>query len=67
MRVTFKDGSFLEIMTSAEDKNKLTIIMCGFKGYNQLTMSSSDLSLNQVNEMIGFLTDWVEDLDEHFT
>ncbi len=63
MRVTFKDGSFLEMMPSTQEdgENKLTVIMCGFKGYNQLTMSSSDLSLDQVNEMIKFLSEWSEE------
>ena len=64
MKITFKDGSFLEIIPSApdEDEPKITIVMCGHKGYNQVTMSSSELSPVQVSEMIKFLAKWAEDL-----
>lgn len=68
MKVTFKDGSFLEIIPSAQDEEpKITIVMCGHKGYNQVTMSSSDLSLPQVSEITGFLADWIKKIDEHST
>jgi len=68
MKVTFKDGSFLEIIPSASgEEPKITIVMCGHKGYNQVTMSSSDLSPAQTGEMIEFLKGWLENLGTNFT
>lgn len=59
MKITFgEDGGFLEIIPSG--KNKITLIMCGRKSYREVTMSSTDLSKEQVSEIIEFLTEWKE-------
>jgi hypothetical protein len=60
MKITFgEDGSFLEIFPSGDNK-KITLIMCGRKSYREVTMSSTELSKEQVSEMIKFLTEWQE-------
>ncbi len=50
--ITFEDGSFIKIEKSIHKDNHITIIMCGLneKG-NKLTMSSSDLSPDQVEQL----------------
>lgn len=57
MKVVFADGSFLEILPNKEG-DKLNFVMCGFKDFNQLTMSSSELNEDQIEELITFLTNW---------
>ena len=58
MKVEFdEDGSFLEFLSA---KDKITLIMCGIKSYRQVTMSSADLSKEQVDEIINFLIEWKE-------
>jgi hypothetical protein len=56
MKIVFEDGSFLEFMPA--DNNKLHIILCGFKTKKQLTMSSSELTKEQVQEIIKYLQEW---------
>ena len=63
MRVTFEDGSFLEIMQSVQDENRLTFVLCGFKDYDKLTMSSSELNISQVEQIKEFLEDWRKKLE----
>ena len=58
MKITFEDGSFLEFMPSAQDDNKLTVILCGFKDINKLTMATSEIDRNNVSEIIEFLSEW---------
>lgn len=53
MKIVFEDGSFLELLK--EDDGTVTIVLCGFKGKNQLTMSSSKLSADQINKILEFL------------
>lgn len=57
MKIEFEDGSFLEVMTD-DDKQMANIIMCGIKDYNKFTMSASSLSLEQVEALIEFLSEW---------
>jgi len=57
VKVDFKDGSFL-LFESTEDK-KVNVIMCGRKDANSVTMSSSFIDKDQVNEIMGFLNDWL--------
>ena len=53
MKLEFDDKSYLEII---QDKKELTIILCGNKCKNQLTVSSVKLSAEQVKEMLSFLS-----------
>ena len=61
MRIEFDDSSFLEIMPSAQDKDRITFVICGLKDYKQLTMSYSDLKKEQVRDIITFLTSWLDE------
>ena len=54
MKIIFEDESFLEIIPT-NDEDKLHIILCGFKTKKQLTMSSSELTKEQAQEIIKFL------------
>ena len=59
MKITFgEDGSFLELLPN--DDNKVTLVMCGRKSYREVTMSSAELSKEQVTEIIKFLSEWQE-------
>lgn len=50
--ITFDDGSFIKIEKSLHRNNYVTIIMCGLNEEgNKLTMSSSDLSPDQVEQL----------------
>lgn len=60
MKINFgKDNSFLEIFPSG-DNSTLTLIMCGRKSYREVTMSSTELTKEQVAEIIKFLSEWQE-------
>jgi len=66
MRIVFEeDGSFLELIPTED--NKIAFIMCGRKSHKEVTMSSADLSLEQVSNLATFLMDWLDDNEEHFT
>lgn len=59
MKITFDDGSFLEVMSIDQlDEFKLRFVLCGFKNHKELTMSASELSLEQIDELMEFLSDW---------
>jgi hypothetical protein len=59
MKITFdKDDSFLEILPS---EDQITFIMCGHKSFREVTMSSAELSKEQVSEIIAFLSEWIEE------
>lgn len=53
MKITFEDGSFLEL--EPNDDGSIRLILCGIKSYNQATMSTADLNEEQVAEMTNFL------------
>ena len=56
MKITFEDdGSFLEFLPESD---KITVILCGRKSYNQVTMSNANISEEQVSEIIEFLLEW---------
>lgn len=56
MKIMFnEDDSFLELLSN---EDKVTFVMCGKKSYRQVTMSSADLSEEQVDEIIAFLNEW---------
>lgn len=57
MKISFEDGSFLQIDDTIKGDKVITITMCGLKnGGKIVTMSTSDLNCDQVNEIIEFLT-----------
>lgn len=59
MKITLgDDGGFLEIFPSSD--NKITMVMCGRKSYKEVTMSSTELSKEQVSKIIEFLSKWQE-------
>jgi len=53
MKITFEDGSFLEFAPNPD--GSLRVILCGIKSYNKTTMSTADLSEEQVIEITNFL------------
>lgn len=56
MRIAFEDGSFIDVEDSPNDGKIITITMCGVSSDgNSLTMSSSDLELEQVEQICEFL------------
>jgi len=65
MRITFEDGSFLEL--ESHEDGSIRVILCGIKSYNQATMSTADLSPEQVSELFMFLADLEQEKEEHFT
>lgn len=59
MKIIFnEDNSFLEVLPSDET---ITIILCGRKSHNEVTMSSAELSNIQVDELLNFLISWKEE------
>lgn len=56
MKLEFKDGSYFEMI---QNSDIVTIILCGKKGKNLLTMSSADLTKEQVKQIINFLQNLV--------
>lgn len=59
MKITFEeDGSFLEFLPAKEG---ITVILCGKKSYNQVTMSKAALTKSQVSDIIEFLSDWKDE------
>ena len=57
LKIEFNDKSYIEMTTKAEG---LAIVLCGNKNKNQLTMSSVSLTIEQVEQMITFLEDFVK-------
>jgi hypothetical protein len=53
MKITFDDGSFLEL--SKNDDGTVTIIVCGFKNKKQLVMSSSKLEKKDLEQLFEFI------------
>lgn len=53
MKITFEDGSFLELEPNAD--GSIRLILCGIKSYNHATMSTADLNKEQVAEITDFL------------
>lgn len=53
MKITFDDGSFLELIKN--DDGTATIVLCGFKGKNQLVMSSSKLEKKDIEQLFEFI------------
>lgn len=54
MKIIFDDGSFLEL--GYINKEDLRIVLGAKQGYNKTTMVSVDLTDDQVQEIINFLT-----------
>ena len=52
MKITFEDGSFLEL--EHNNDGSVRLVLCGIKGYNQTTMSAADLNKEQVVEITNF-------------
>jgi hypothetical protein len=56
MKIIFEeDNSFLEVLPSGKT---ITIILCGRKSHNEVTMSSAELSNTQVDDLLNFLISW---------
>jgi len=55
MRIDFEDGSFIALMPS---QDKITFVTCGRKSRRETTMSSSELTRENVEELLAFLTKW---------
>lgn len=56
MKISFKDGSFIHIDKSHNSGKVITITMCGVSSDgNSVTMSSSDLEFEQVEQICEFL------------
>ena len=61
MKINFdEDNSFLELLPSED--NKMTLIMCGRKSLREVTMSSAELTEEQVAEIIDFFTRWKNEI-----
>lgn len=54
MKIDFDDGSFILVEESVVPHKVATITMCGVKE-KSVVMSSSDLSEEEAEDMIGFL------------
>lgn len=59
MKITFEDGSFI-MLDNTNKSDQLNLIMCGLQGSNKLTMSSSKLNKEQVEQVIKFLESWLQ-------
>jgi len=59
MKITFEDGSFI-MFDVTNNKDQLNLIMCGLQGSNKLTMSSSKLSRDQIEQAVKFLESWLQ-------
>lgn len=63
MKINFDDGSFLSFIPS-DKPGTLTMVMCGIKdSTGATTMSSTDLTANQVADIVKFFVDWVGKLE----
>lgn len=63
MKISFDDGSFIHMDQSVNDGKILTVTMCGLDNDgNRLTMSSSDLDLDQAQEIYDFLDEMLKSL-----
>ena len=58
MKIAFEDGSFISV--EPNDESKLSVTLCGLKSNRELTMSTSNLTVEQVVEIIKFMVEWVE-------
>lgn len=64
MKINFDDGSFLAIEPQHDEGRLLTISMCGLtNGGKKATMSTSMLTLDDVEQVIDFLTEWKKAAD----
>lgn len=65
MKISFEDGSFISFLENPSDNTKLiTVIMCGLKSDGKsLTMSSSELTREQSQEIIDFLTETLKKVE----
>ena len=54
MKISFEDGSFIHVDEATRDDKAITISMCGVNG-NRLTMSSSDLDIEQLEQLVEFM------------
>jgi hypothetical protein len=59
MKITFEDGSFI-MFDMTNNFDKLNLIMCGLQNSNKLTMSSSKLNREQVEQVVKFLESWLQ-------
>ena len=59
LRVPFKDNSFLELETL--ENGNIRLIICGMKGYNQATVSSVELDLDQYTQIMDFIKNKLEE------
>ena len=59
MKITFEDGSFI-MFDITNNFDQLNLIMCGLQGNNKLTMSSSKLNREQVEQVVKFLESWLQ-------
>ena len=61
MKIPFKDGSFIDIDESDRDDKIVSITMCGLnKDGNKVTMSTSELDINQATELNNFLKEIIK-------
>ena len=62
MKIHFEDGSFIHLDEAINDNDKIvTITMCGLSSNgNKLTMSSSELDIEQVEEISEFFKKIIE-------
>ena len=64
MKISFEDGSFIHIDEAIRSDKVITFTTCGLKNDGKsLTMSSSDLSHEQVVEIIQFLTEALKKIE----
>ena len=63
MKIHFEDGSFIHLDESTNDNKIVTITMCGLNNDgNKLTMSSSELNMDQAKDINRFLIKIIEKL-----
>ena len=64
MKIHFEDGSFIHLDEATNDNDKIvTITMCGLSDDgNKLTMSSSELDIEQVEEISDFFNKIIENI-----
>ena len=59
MKITFEDGSFI-MFDITNNFDQLNLIMCGLQSNNKLTMSSSKLNREQIEQVVKFLDSWLQ-------
>lgn len=61
MKIPFDDGSFILVDESANEGKVVTITMCGLtRDRNSLTISSSELELDQAKQICEFLQEVIK-------